>query len=300
MEKVLATPSRTFAPQPLLTFSKRSSQLARKFASFNRPCGLASALCFASLSWRRRRTITAGSDGTLWPWKTTLCLSIVLRRTLSRRCVSLAKTDQSWVTKRNLLYIQTQTSALERHFSAPKRTNVPASAFHKPLDLPWMSAILYPPKTPPPPTFPSPPVPHPRWRHGRCGRIKSPDAKVPAMYPATETPKRQRKTLEPIDGVRKQISDSTVGQRLKVADRNHSASTSPASQMLMSLLGKVSPLGIFKVSAVDCMRRQPKAAHLELPSCPAQLVDIVIIKYCNFSLLHLQGASQIWREIKMN
>lgn len=89
-------------------------------------------------------------------------LSIVLRRTLSRRRVPLAKTDQSRVTKGNLLYIQTQTSALARHFSAPKRTNVPASAFHKPLDLPLnVSNII-------PPTPPTPPVPHPRWRHGRC------------------------------------------------------------------------------------------------------------------------------------
>lgn len=114
-----------------------------------------------------------------------------------------------------------------------------------------MSAILSPP-----------PLPHRSLirAEGMAGapRIKSPDAKVSAMYPATETPKRQRKTSDAIDGVRKQISDSTVGQRLKVADRNHSASTSPASQMLMSLLGKVSPLGIFKVSAVERRARSAK------------------------------------------
>lgn len=217
-------------------------------------------------------------------------LSIVLRRTLSRRRVPLAKTDQSRVTKGNLLYIQTQTSALARHFSAPKRTNVPASAFHKPLDLPLNVSNIIPPPLPPHRSF--------IRAEGMAGapRIKSPDAKVSAMYPATETPKRQRKTLEAIDGVRKQISDSTVGQRLKVADRNHSASTSPASQMLMSLLGKVSPLGIFKVSAVDGVRGRPKEAHLEAPSCTAELVNIVIIKYCRsplFVLLHLQGISQI-------
>lgn len=191
-----------------------------------------------------------------------------------------------------MLYIQTQPSALARHFSAPKRTNVPASAFHKPLDLPLECQQYYPPR--------------PSHRHrsliraeGMAGapRVKSPDAKVPAMYPATETPKRQRKTLEAIDGVRKQISDPTVGQRLKVADRNHSASTSPASQMLISLLGKVSPLGIFKVSAVNgAARGRPREAHLEAPSRTAELVNIAMIKYCSspwFVLLNLEGISQI-------
>lgn len=130
-----------------------------------------------------------------------------------------------------------------------------------------MSAIL-PSHTPT-----APPSPH-AGGVGPCVRVKSPDAEVAAMHPATETPKCQRKTLEPIDGVRKQISDPTVGQRLKVAHANHSASTSPPSQMLMSLLGKVSPLGIFKVSAVKLAATSAKSgtfgqARSELQRCTA-------------------------------
>lgn len=49
--------------------------------------------------------------------------------------VSVAKKGHFPRTKGNLLYIQLRTSVLARNFGALKQTNVPSSAFHKPLDL---------------------------------------------------------------------------------------------------------------------------------------------------------------------
>lgn len=120
--------------------------ISSKSACLTGPADSHLCTCFASLSWRRHWE-------QLWataPYgpKTRLRTSIVPKRTLSLHHVSVAKTGHFWGTKENLLYIQTKTSVLARNFSAPKRTNVPASAFHKPLDLCWMSAIL--------PSHPSP------------------------------------------------------------------------------------------------------------------------------------------------
>lgn len=52
-------------------------------------------------------------------------------------CVPVAKKKKSLFqgTIDNLLYIQSKTSVLARNFGALKQTNVPSSAFHKPLDL---------------------------------------------------------------------------------------------------------------------------------------------------------------------
>lgn len=100
---------------------------------------------------------------------------------------------------------------LARTFGALKRTNVPSSAFHKPLDR-CECQQYYPPT----------PVPNPVSRPGNRARIKSQDAKVSVMWPATKKPRHWRKTLGPIDGLTRQISGSTMGQRLKVSDRQKS------------------------------------------------------------------------------
>lgn len=85
-------------------------------------------------------------------------------------CVSVSKKGHFYRTKENLLYIQSRISVLARNFSALKQTNVPSSAFHKPLDL-CECQQYYPPT----------PVPNPVWRPGHHARIKSQDAKPPVM-----------------------------------------------------------------------------------------------------------------------
>ncbi len=83
--------------------------------------------------------------------------------------------------------------------------------FSKPLDL-CECQQYYPPT----------PVPYPVWRLGQSTQIKSQDAKVSVMLLATKKPRHWRKTLGPIDGLTRQISGPTMGQRLKVSGRQKS------------------------------------------------------------------------------
>lgn len=172
----------------------------------------------------------------------------MLRRTLSRLRVSPAKTDPVPSNKEKLALYSDPNLGAGKTLQCPQANKCSSVCLSQTFRSPLNVSNIIPPTHLSQPSGPSSTLE--AWPIAVASNLRMPRCRRCILPP--KPPRRQRKTLEPIDGVRKQISDPTVGQRLKVAGRNHSASTSPASQMLMSLLGKVSPPGIFKVSAVDC------------------------------------------------
>lgn len=114
--------------------------------------------------------------------------------------------------KGKMFYMHPRICVLAMKVIALKQTNVPWSAFHRSFDINECQE-----------SFPPTPVPNSEWRTGQHAQIKSQDAKVSAIQPTNKKPRQWgKKTLLPIDGLTEQISRLTIGQRLKVSDRQKS------------------------------------------------------------------------------